>query len=394
MLHPGWRHRARDGSPQASGAVQRRLWERLFELWSAVPGRRGSPPQPSSAGTFCKALGQPALWPQGSNAMGAKAEERPASDLRLPSSEEAFEHVLEDVPTGTQTRARGADHRTAPRRTRTRSPSARGRPGKFHRVPETKVGRRGGGGERVRAERASHGLLRTVSVRDRQARGPRGRPGGRARASRRAAPRGRRRGRPEGRGGAWPGGRGPRWAGRAVCAAARAFKPGSRGRTVLSPPGSRPAPVSSRSPRPRRLATPSPPRLDSAPRSRAMPRYELALILKAMRRPETVAALKRTLESLMDRGAIVRNLESLGERVLPYKISSHGQRHSKGGYFLVDFYAPTSAVDSILDHLTRDVDVVRPNVVKHPLTQEVRECAGIIPVPLEEKLYSTKKRKK
>uniref|UniRef100_UPI003B9EA023 mitochondrial ribosomal protein S6 isoform 3 n=2 Tax=Rattus norvegicus TaxID=10116 RepID=UPI003B9EA023 len=62
-----------------------------------------------------------------------------------------------------------------------------------------------------------------------------------------------------------------------------------------------------------------------------MPRYELALILKAMRRPETAAALKRTIESLMDRGAIVRNLENLGERALPYRISSHSQQHSRGG---------------------------------------------------------------
>lgn len=60
----------------------------------------------------------------------------------------------------------------------------------------------------------------------------------------------------------------------------------------------------------------------------------------------------------------------------------------------MDFYAPTSAVESILDHLARDIDVVRPNVVKHPLTQEVKECGGIVPVPLEEKLYSTKRRKK
>ncbi|XP_041911821.1 28S ribosomal protein S6, mitochondrial isoform X1 [Arvicola amphibius] len=125
--------------------------------------------------------------------------------------------------------------------------------------------------------------------------------------------------------------------------------------------------------------------------------HESAKIFSARllpKQPETAAALKRTLESLMDRGAIVRNLESLGERTLPYRISSHGQQHSRGGYFLVDFYAPTSAVDGILDHLTRDIDVVRPNVVKHPLTQEVTECGGIVPVPLEEKLYSTKRRKK
>ncbi|XP_032721277.1 28S ribosomal protein S6, mitochondrial isoform X3 [Lontra canadensis] len=95
----------------------------------------------------------------------------------------------------------------------------------------------------------------------------------------------------------------------------------------------------------------------------------------------------------MDRGAIVRNLENLGDRALPYKISAHSQQHRRGGYFLVDFYAPATAVQSIMEHLSRDIDVIRPNVVKHPLTQEVKECEGIVPVPLEEKLYSTKKRK-
>nr|XP_030736779.1 28S ribosomal protein S6, mitochondrial [Globicephala melas] len=109
--------------------------------------------------------------------------------------------------------------------------------------------------------------------------------------------------------------------------------------------------------------------------------------------PETAAALKRTLETLMDRGAVVRNLENLGERALPYRISAHSQQHTRGGYFLVDFYAPTTTVEGIMEHLSRDIDVIRPNIVKHPLTQEVKECEGIVPVPLEEKLYSTKKRK-
>ncbi|XP_017508970.3 small ribosomal subunit protein bS6m [Manis javanica] len=112
-----------------------------------------------------------------------------------------------------------------------------------------------------------------------------------------------------------------------------------------------------------------------------------------LKAPETAAALKRTIEALMDRGAIVRNLENLGEQALPYKISTHSQQHSRGGYFLVDFYAPTTTVESIMDHLSRDIDVIRPNIVKHPLTQEVKECEGIVPIPLEEKLYSTKKRK-
>ncbi|XP_062970284.1 small ribosomal subunit protein bS6m isoform X1 [Cynocephalus volans] len=125
-----------------------------------------------------------------------------------------------------------------------------------------------------------------------------------------------------------------------------------------------------------------------------MPRYELALILKAMQRPDTAAALKRTIEALMDRGAIVRNLENLGERALPYKISIHSQQHTRGGYFLVDFYAPTATVENMMEHLSRDIDVIRPNIVKHPLAQEVKDCKGIVPIPLEEKLYSTKRKKK
>ncbi|XP_063081343.1 small ribosomal subunit protein bS6m [Cavia porcellus] len=197
---------------------------------------------------------------------------------------------------------------------------------------------------------------------------------------------------------------------------------GSR-RSVLSPPRSLSAQLSARTSPPGALPVPAPPRPGTtlapcgAPRAERseMPRYELALILKAMQRiagaaltpelfeaqfsrfsftpPKTAAALKRTLEALMDKGAIVRNLENLGERALPYKITAHSQQHWRGGYFLVDFHAPTTTVESIMEHLSRDIDVIRPNIVKHPLTQEVKECEGIVPVPLEEKLYAPKKRK-
>ncbi|KAL4641286.1 28S ribosomal protein S6, mitochondrial [Arapaima gigas] len=95
-----------------------------------------------------------------------------------------------------------------------------------------------------------------------------------------------------------------------------------------------------------------------------MPRYELTLILKAMQRPETVATLKRTVETLMERGAVVRALESLGERALPYKISKHNVRHTRGGYFLIDFYSSAKILPTLLDHLKRDVDVVRPTLLR------------------------------
>ncbi|XP_026165407.1 small ribosomal subunit protein bS6m [Mastacembelus armatus] len=107
-----------------------------------------------------------------------------------------------------------------------------------------------------------------------------------------------------------------------------------------------------------------------------MPRYELALILKAMQRPETAAALRRTVETLMERGAVVKDLENLGERLLPYKITKHNQRHSRGAYFLVDFYAPPNILTGLMDQLHRDVDVVRPTVLKKDDPVSCSNCCG------------------
>ncbi|XP_071379047.1 small ribosomal subunit protein bS6m [Centroberyx affinis] len=110
-----------------------------------------------------------------------------------------------------------------------------------------------------------------------------------------------------------------------------------------------------------------------------MPRYELAVILKAMQRPETAAALRRTVETLMERGAVVRGLENMGERLLPYRISKHNQRHSRGAYFLIDFYAAPNIGPSLLDHLDRDVDVVRPTLLKKDAEVSTKTCCGPAP---------------
>lgn len=107
-----------------------------------------------------------------------------------------------------------------------------------------------------------------------------------------------------------------------------------------------------------------------------MPRYELALILKAMQRPETAATLRRTMETLMQRGAVVRDLENLGERLLPYKITKHNERHNRGSYFLIDFYAAPSILTGVLDHLHRDVDVVRPTVLRKDVQVSSTNCCG------------------
>lgn len=108
-----------------------------------------------------------------------------------------------------------------------------------------------------------------------------------------------------------------------------------------------------------------------------MPRYELSLILKTMQRPETAATLRRAVEALMERGAVVRDLEHLGERLLPYRMRKHNQTHSRGGYFLIHFYASPNIITGLLDHLHRDIDVVRPTVLKAEEAGSERTCCGL-----------------
>ncbi|XP_015263357.1 PREDICTED: 28S ribosomal protein S6, mitochondrial [Gekko japonicus] len=118
--------------------------------------------------------------------------------------------------------------------------------------------------------------------------------------------------------------------------------------------------------------------------------YIFITVINSIKDPEVAATLKRTVEALLEKGAVVRKLENLGERTLPYKISKHNQRHTRGGYFLIDFVSPTAAVTEMQEHLGRDIDVIRSTVLKHEVIK-TEECMGIIPVSYEEQLDMKKK---
>ena len=46
--------------------------------------------------------------------------------------------------------------------------------------------------------------------------------------------------------------------------------------------------------------------------------------------PELTQVLRRSCATILERGGIIRKMENLGHKTLPYKMSVHGQRHTTG----------------------------------------------------------------
>ncbi|KAM3968184.1 mitochondrial ribosomal protein S6 [Aphomia sociella] len=95
-----------------------------------------------------------------------------------------------------------------------------------------------------------------------------------------------------------------------------------------------------------------------------MPAYEFALMLRAMPKPELKTTLKRISHAIFDRGGIIKNIENLGFRAMPYKTSAHGLVHREANYFVFKIDTPTLAVVDLKEEYSRDVDIIRQRVFK------------------------------
>ncbi|XP_005108269.3 28S ribosomal protein S6, mitochondrial [Aplysia californica] len=93
-----------------------------------------------------------------------------------------------------------------------------------------------------------------------------------------------------------------------------------------------------------------------------MPTYELAVIFRALQRPELSQAVKRCCTNILDKGGIIRGMENLGEKPLPYRMRAHGSRFYEGNYILIQFDGATSLPTQLHEELRRDTDVIRRNV--------------------------------
>ncbi|EFN88032.1 probable 28S ribosomal protein S6, mitochondrial [Harpegnathos saltator] len=104
-----------------------------------------------------------------------------------------------------------------------------------------------------------------------------------------------------------------------------------------------------------------------------MPSYEMPLLLRIMKKPELVATLKRTSETIFNTGGIIRKIENWGVTELPYKISIHNHLHSEANHFCIWFDAPPRLIEHIVDEGRRDIDIIRIKVYNH-LKPPKTEC--------------------
>ncbi|CAG9821825.1 unnamed protein product [Phaedon cochleariae] len=101
--------------------------------------------------------------------------------------------------------------------------------------------------------------------------------------------------------------------------------------------------------------------------------YELMLLLRVMPKTELKTVLKRTANMIFEKGGIIRKLENLGTRDMPYKTSVHGVVYNKASYFLYEFNVPPTSIDQLLDEYGRDIDIIRRRIYKK-IEPEQFEC--------------------
>jgi small subunit ribosomal protein S6 len=122
-----------------------------------------------------------------------------------------------------------------------------------------------------------------------------------------------------------------------------------------------------------------------------MPSYELLFITKRLSKKDLVSCLKRTGELVLNSNGILRKIENLGTRALPYKIRTPiaGQKkYTTGNFFLYHFDVPPQKLYEIIDSLKLDNDLMKVGfTLKETKVEPEYECT------LEEELQPPSFRK-
>lgn len=82
--------------------------------------------------------------------------------------------------------------------------------------------------------------------------------------------------------------------------------------------------------------------------------------------PTLAQCLKRTANKIFESGGFIRRIDNLGTTNTPWKISSHDAIFKQASYFIVEFDAPSSALDPFKNYLSRDIDVIKRTIYRVP----------------------------
>lgn len=119
-----------------------------------------------------------------------------------------------------------------------------------------------------------------------------------------------------------------------------------------------------------------------------MPYYEFTLITKPLSKTNLFNTLRRVAIVLMDHGAIIEKMESLGHRDLPFKRLTKQTKEPvyTSNYFLMKTYMPREEKRKVVGLLINDLDLVHVGAVsENELKWPDFECnlAEILKPPAE-----------
>uniref|UniRef100_A0A915PK11 Small ribosomal subunit protein bS6m n=1 Tax=Setaria digitata TaxID=48799 RepID=A0A915PK11_9BILA len=91
-----------------------------------------------------------------------------------------------------------------------------------------------------------------------------------------------------------------------------------------------------------------------------MPFYEITLITRSLAKPELFTTIHRAAKVLLDNGAIIEKLESLGHRDLPFRrVRKQTDEHIyTSNYFLIKAFMPRDVRDTTNTILRNDLDLI------------------------------------
>ncbi|XP_062511446.1 small ribosomal subunit protein bS6m-like isoform X2 [Corticium candelabrum] len=94
-----------------------------------------------------------------------------------------------------------------------------------------------------------------------------------------------------------------------------------------------------------------------------MPAYQLCLIVRATNKG-VASVIRRTALAILERNCVLKEIENLGERDLPYRMRSHQEYFTRGRYVFLHFHGAPTLIHDLNDDLQLETDIIRYSILK------------------------------